>query len=170
MSLNLGQGPYDVYYDGQLLEGIETVAFTIAEDTASIATIEGQKITIVKAHSAEVKLTFVDTGIANLKKIVPDAWLSNGQQVNGQAAGNVVNFADGAIALGTTASGGDSALTAPLQIVPSTGANDHTLTLFDGVATLTDIQIADQVIKADVTIRSEAVGVQLLKGKVTLIS
>jgi hypothetical protein len=37
-------------------------------------------------------------------------------------------------------------------------------------STLSDITIEDQVVKATVTVRSEATGVQILKGAVTLVS
>src|SRR4051794_20930678 len=169
MSLNIGNGEFSVFYNYQEVEGIESVDFTVDEQTVDISTIKGQKVTFPKSHSAEVKLTFVDTGIQNLKKIVGDAWLADGALVPGQPAGNVVNNDDGGIALGFTGSS-EVTLKAPLQLVPATGAGNHTITLFDGVATLTDIALEDQVVKATVTVRSEATGVQILKGKVTLVS
>jgi hypothetical protein len=169
MALDIGNGTFSVYYNYQEVEGIESVDFTVDEETVDISTIKGQKVTFPKNHSAEVKLVFVDTGIENLKKIVGDAWLDDGELVPGQPAGNVVNNDDGAIALGHTGSV-EVALQAPLQLVPATGAGNHTITLFDGVATLTDITLEDQIVKAEVTIRSEASGVQILKGAVTLVS
>ena len=168
MALDIGQGPFDVYIDGVVIEGIESVDFTVEEETTDISTIQGQKVTIPKSHSAETVLTFVDTSISNLKKIVPSAWIANGAQVEGQLTGTVVANAEGAIALG--AIGSSDAVTAALQIVPATGADEHTVTLFDGVATLSDITIEDQIVKAQVTIRSQATGVQILKGNVTVIS
>jgi hypothetical protein len=107
--------------------------------------------------------------VENLKKIVGDSWLDDGDLIPGQPAGNVVNNDDGGIALGYTGSV-SVALQAPLQFVPAVGSGDHTITMFDAVATLTDITIEDQVVKATVTVRSEATGVQILKGAVTLVS
>ena len=68
--------------------------------TGDITTIKGEKVTFEKSRSVEVVLTFVDTSIANLKKIVPGAWLADDALITGQPAGNVVNNDDGAIALG----------------------------------------------------------------------
>jgi len=168
MSLNIGHANWSGYYDYQEVEGIEDVALTVAEETVDLTTIKGQKITFPKNHSAEVKLTFIDTGITNLKKIIPSAWLANGAAIPGQVAGTVVNSADGAVAVGYSSS--EVTLHAPLQLIPDSGSADHTITLFDGVATLTDLTITDQVVKAIVTIRSEASDIQLLKGGITLIS
>jgi hypothetical protein len=169
MALNIGKGTYAVYYNYQEVEGIESVDFQTDTETVDITTIKGEKVTFEKNHSAAVELTFVDTGIENLKKIVGDAWLDDAEQIPGQDTGNVVNNTDGAIALGYTGSV-SVALQAPLQFVPAVGAGDHTITMFDAVATLSDITIEDQVVKATVTVRSEATGVQILKGAVTLVS
>lgn len=169
MALDIGHAAWAAYYNYQEIEGIETVEVTVDEETVDLTTIKGQKITFPKNHSAEVKLTFIDTGIANLKKIIPDAWLDNGELIPGQPAGNVVNNSAGAVAVGYTGST-EETLQAPLQLIPDTGAGNHTITLFDGVATLTELTLEDQVVKAVVTIRSEASGVQITKGAVTLVS
>jgi hypothetical protein len=96
MALNIGKGTYAVYYNYQEVEGIESVDFQTDTETVDITTIKGEKVTFEKNHSAAVELTFVDTGIENLKKIVGDAWLDDGDRP-GQPAGNVVNNDDGAI-------------------------------------------------------------------------
>src|SRR5215207_7191079 len=114
MALDIGNGEFSVYYNYQEVEGIESVDFTVDEETVDLSTIKGQKVTFPKNHSAEVQLTFIDTWIENLKKIVGDAWLDDGDLVPGQAAGNVVNNTDGGIALGFTGSV-EVALQAPLQ-------------------------------------------------------
>lgn len=169
MSLNIGHANWAAFYNYQEIEGIENVEVTVDEETVDLTTIKGQKITFPKNHSAEVALTIIDTGIENLKKIIPSAALVDGALIPGQPAGNVVNNDDGAVAVGYTGST-EETLHAPLQLVPDTGSADHTITLFDGVATLTDLTIEDQVVKAVVTIRSEADSVQMLKGGVTLVS
>ena len=168
MALNIGKGKYLTYYNYTELEGIENVDFTSDIETGDITTIKGEKVTFEKSRSVEVVLTFVDTSIANLKKIVPGAWLANAALVTGQPAGNVVNNATGAIALGRAAN--STTLQKPLQFVPETGPEEHTITMFDAVASLTDFVIEDQVVKATVTVRCEATGIQVLKGGVTLIS
>jgi hypothetical protein len=169
MSLNIGHANWAGYYNYQEIEGIENVEVTVDEETVDLSTIKGQKITFPKNHSAEIAITLIDTGIDNLKKIIPDAALDNGELIPGQPAGNVVNNSDGAVAVGYTGST-EATLQKPLQLIPDTGAGDHTITLFDGVATLTDLTLEDQVVRAVVTVRSEASGVQIVKGKVTLVS
>ena len=168
-ALNIGQGPYIVKYNGVEVQGIDTVTPTISEDTTDIDFISGQKVTITKSHSATVVLSFVDTSLDNLQNIVPGAYLAPGTAIEGQAAGNVVG-AQGAIAIGGSGSGGDITLTGPLEIIPATDAEDHALVLFDGVATITNFSITDQVLKVEVTVQSQATGVQMLKGSYTLVS
>src|SRR3978361_214464 len=100
MSLNIGHANWSGFYNNQEVEGIEDVSLTVAEETVDLTTIKGQKITFPKNHSAEVKLTFIDTGITNLKKIIPSAWLANGAAIPGQGSGTAVNSDECAVALG----------------------------------------------------------------------
>ncbi len=168
MSLNIGHANWSGYYDFDEIEGIENVDLTVDEETVDLTTIKGQKVTFPKNHSAEVKITIIDTGITNLKKIVESAWLAVGAQIPGQTTGVVVSSASGAVAVGFNSS--EVTLHAPFQLVPDTGAADHTITLFDGVASISDVTVDDQVVKVEITIRSEATDIQLLKGAVTLVS
>jgi hypothetical protein len=168
MALNIGTGPFDVYVDAVLVEGTESVDLTVSEDTTDLSTIQGEKVTISKSHSAELKMTFIDTGITNLKKVVPGAFLANATQIDGQNTGTVVNNVHGAIALGAV--GATETLLVPVQIVPQSGGGDHTVTMFDCEATLSGLSYEDQVVKAEVTLRSRATGVQLLKGAITYVS
>jgi hypothetical protein len=168
MSLNIGHANWSGYYEYQEIEGIESVDLTVDEETVDLTTIKGQKVTFPKNHSAEVKITIIDTGITNLKKIVESAWLAVGAQIPGQTTGVVVSSPSGAVAVGYNSA--EVTLHAPFQLVPDTGAADHTITLFDGVASISDVTLDDQVVKVEITIRSEATDIQLLKGGVTLIS
>lgn len=166
MALDIGHANWSGYYNFLEIEGIESVDLTVDEETVDLTTIKGQKVTFPKNHSAEVKFTIIDTGIDNLKKIVESAWLANGTQVPGQPTGVVVSSTDGAVAVGYQSA--EEVLHAPLQLVPDVGAADHTITVFDGVATITDVTLEDQVVKVEITIRSEASDIQILKGAVNI--
>lgn len=170
MALNIAAGTWAVKYNNQTLEGIEAAEPSLDQETTDITTIAGQKITKVTSRSAEIVLTAVDTGIDNLKNFLPDAWIAAGTQVDGQPATTVATTGGkGLITYGAPACG-EVALTAPLQLIPCENPDEHTVTLYDGVAEMTDLQLEDGVLKVEVTIRSQAVGVQLTKGGVTFAS
>lgn len=166
MALDIAAGNWQAVYNGQALQGIESAEPSLDQDTVDITTIEGVKLTKVRNRSAEVVLTAVDTGIANLKKFLPDNWVAAATQIEGQAVGvKAKTGGAGVIAYGAPQCG-EAQLTAPLQLVPCDNPDGHTLTLFDGVAELTNISIDDGVLKVEVTIRSQAVGTQAALGAV----
>ena len=165
--LEIAAGSWAVKYNGETLVGIEAAEPSLEQDTIDIETLEGTKVTKTKTRSASVVLTIVDTGIDNLKKILPDNWVANATQMEGQAVGVVANATKGAITYGKPACG-ETQLTAPLQLVPCDNADEHTITLFDGVAELTGVSIDDTVLKLEVTVRSQAVGVLVAKGEIDL--
>lgn len=165
--LEIAAGAWAVKYNGETLAGIEAAEPSLDQDTVDIETLEGIRITKTRIRSAEVVLTVVDTGIDNLKKILPDNWIANATQIEGQATGVVANSAKGVIVYGKPACG-EAQLTAPLQLVPCDNPDEHTVTLFDGVAEITGISLDDTVMKVEVTVRSQAVGVLVAKGDIDL--
>lgn len=168
MSLEIAAGTWAVKYDDETLAGIEAAEPSLSQDTVDIETLDGIKITKVKSRSAEVVITAVDTGIDNLKKILPDSWIAQGTQIEGQDTGVLAKAGvgqKGVITYGAPACG-TAQLTAPLQLVPCENPDEHTVTLFDGVAEMTGLELSDGVLKVEVTIRSQAVGVLLAKGDI----
>lgn len=168
MALEIAAGSWQAKYNDEVLQGIEAAEPSLDQDTTDITTIEGIKITKVTNRSAEVVLTAVDTGIDNLKKLLPDNWIDQGTQIDGQPVGTLAKAGvgeKGAIVYGKP-NCGTAQLTAPLQLVPCENPDEHTITLFDGVAEITGLSIEDTVLKVEVTIRSQAVGVQVAKGAI----
>jgi hypothetical protein len=165
--LEIGTGPWAVKFNGETLQGIEAADVSLEQDTVDIETLEGTKTTKTRMRSAEVVITAVDTGIDNLKKILPDNWIADATQIEGQPVGVVVSSTKGAIVYGKPTCG-EAQLTAPLQLVPCGNPDEHTITLFDGVAEITGVSLDDGVKKVEVTIRSEAVGVLVALGNVDL--
>lgn len=168
MALEIAAGTWEVHYNDETLQGIEAAEPSLDQETVDIETIEGLKITKVTSRSAEVVLTAVDTGIDNLKKILPDNWIAQGTQIDGQPVGTLAKAGvgeKGAVVYGKP-NCGTAQLTAPLQLVPCENPDEHTITLFDGVAEMTGLTLEDGVLKVEVTVRSQAVGVQLAKGAI----
>lgn len=167
MALEIAAGAWAVKYNGETLEGIEAAEPGLDQDTVDIDTLDGVRITRTRIRSAEVVLTVVGMGIDNLKKILPDNWIAAATQIEGQATGVIAKTGEkGAIIYGK-ANCGTAALTAPLQLVPCENPDEHTVTLFDGVAEITGMPLDDGVLKLEITVRSQAVGVQLAKGAIT---
>jgi len=169
MALDIAVGTWQVKYNDETLQGIEAAEPALDQETVDITTIEGHNITKVRSRSAEVVITAVDTGITNLKKILPNNWLDSAAQIVGQPVGTVVANTAGAIVYGKPDCG-TAELVAPLQLVPCDGVAAHTITLFDGVAEITNIALEDGVLKYEITVRSEAVGTQVAKGSITFPS
>lgn len=166
MALEIAAGPWQAMYNGQALQGIESSEPSLDQDTVDITTIEGVSLTKTRNRRASVVLTAVDTGIDNLKKFLPDNWVAAATQVEGQATGvKAKTGGKGLITYGKPDCG-EAQLTAPLQLVPCDNPDEHTVTLFDGVAELTNISFDDGVLKVEVTVRSQAVGTQLAIGAV----
>jgi hypothetical protein len=171
MALEIAAGTWQVKYGADVLQGIESAEPSLSQETVDIETIEGLKITKVKSRSAEVVLTAVDTGISNLKKILPGNWIDKAVQIEGQPTGTVSKAGVGelgAIVYGKP-SCGTAVLTSPLQLIPCENPDEHTITLFDGVAELTNLELSDGVLKVEITVRSNAVGVMLAKGAITFV-
>lgn len=166
MALEIAAGPWQAMYNGEALQGIESTEPSLDQDTVDITTIEGVSLTKTRNRRASVVLTAVDTGIDNLKKILPDNWVAAATTIDGQAAGvKAKTGAKGAIVYGKP-NCGDAQLTAPLQLVPCDNPDEHTVTLFDGVAELTNISFDDGVLKVEITVRSNAVGTQVALGAI----
>jgi len=166
MSYEIAAGSWSVRYNGEIIKGIEAAEPNLEQDTVDIETLEGIRITKTRIRSAEVVLTAVDTGIDNLKKILPSNWVASATRIEGQSTGVVVSGTKGAIVYGKPGVG-EVQLSAPLELVPSDNPGEHTITLFDGVAEITGISIDDSVLKVEVTVRSHAVGVLVAKGAIT---
>lgn len=168
MALEIAAGVWQAKYNDEVLQGIEAAEPSLEQETVDISTIEGISLTKVRSRSAEVVLTAVDTGIDNLKKLLPDNWIAQGTQIDGQPVGTLAKAGvaeKGAIVYGKP-NCGTAQLTAPLQLVPCENPDEHTITLFDGIAEMTNVALEDGVLKVEVTIRSQAVGVQLAKGAI----
>lgn len=166
--MDIAAGAWDVLLPGSnvKLDGVESAEVNLDQDTTEIDGLNGVRYKRTRIRSAEVVLTVFGTGIDNLKKILPDNWLASATQIEGQPAGTVVSNTTGAIAYGKP-NCGTARLLAPLQLVPCDGADEHTVTLFDGYAEITGMPLDDGVLKLEITISSEAVGVQLAKGAIT---
>ncbi|MFA5172592.1 MAG: hypothetical protein WC426_13605 [Sulfuriferula sp.] len=166
--MEIAAGNWAVKYNDEVLSGVESAEPALDQETVDITTLDGVKITKVKSRSAEVVLTFVDTGIDNAKKFLPDNWLAQGTQIDGQPVGTLAKAGvseKGVIVYGKP-NCGTAQLTAPLQLVPCENPDEHTITLFDGVAEMTNVSLDDGVLKIEVTVRSQSVGVQLAKGAI----
>lgn len=168
MAYEIAAGAWAVKYNGETVVGIEAAEPSLDQDTVDIETLEGVRVTKTRIRSAEVVLTAVDTGIDNLKKILPDNWLAQATAIEGQAEGVVAKAGvgeKGVIVFGKP-NCGEAQLTAPLQLVPCDNPDEHTVTLFDGVAEITGISLDDSVLKVEITVRSQAVGVLVAKGAI----
>lgn len=166
--MEIAAGNWQVKYNDEILSGVESAEPALDQETVDITTLDGFKTTKTKSRSAEVVLTFVDTGIDNAKLFLPDDWIAQGTQIDGQPVGTLAAAGmsnKGVITYGKP-SCGTARLTAPLQLVPCENPDEHTVTLFDGVAEMTNISLDDGVLKIEVTIRSNAVGVLLAKGAI----
>lgn len=166
--MDIAAGAWDVLLPGttQKVDGVESAEVNLDQDTTEIDGLNGVRYKRTRIRSAEVVLTVFGTGITNLKKILPDNWLAAAAQIEGQPVGTVVSNANGAIVYGKPACG-QARLLAPLQLVPCEGTDEHTVTLFDGYAEITGVTLEDNVLKYEITVSSEAVGVQLAKGAIT---
>lgn len=165
--MDIAAGQWAVLYDGVELEGIESAEPGLDQETTDITGLNGVTYRRTRSRSAEVVLTVFGTGIDNLKKILPDNWVDAATQIPGQPTGTVAKTGEkGAILYGKPECG-VARLTAPLQLVPCDNPDEHTVTLFDGVAELTGMPLDDGVLKFEITVRSEAVGTQLAKGAIT---
>lgn len=165
--MDIAAGQWAVLYNGAEVEGIEAAEPGLDQETTTISGLNGVTYTRTRTRSAEVVLTVFGTGIDNLKKILPDNWVAAAAQIVGQETGVVAKAAGkGAIVYGKPACG-VARLTAPLQLVPCENPDEHTVTLFDGVAEITGMPLDDGVLKLEITVRSEAVGTQLAKGAIT---
>jgi len=175
MALEVAGGQWAVKYNNQTLEGIEEVEVEVDREEAEVPDISGFTYRKTTNRTAEVVLTVYSTGIANLKKILPDFWQDQGTAIAGQPTGVVAKASGGTpavtqvgvITFGTPKCGDTAQLSAPLQLIPCENPNQHTVTLFDGTAEITDLTIDDSILKIEVTVRSNAVGVQLAKGAIT---
>lgn len=165
--MDIAAGSWAVLYNGETVEGIEAAEPGLDQETTTLTDLNGVTYTRTRSRSAEVVLTVFGTGIANLKKILPDNWVDAATQIAGQPTGTVAKAAGaGAITYGKPACG-VARLTAPLQLVPCENPDEHTVTLFDGVAEITGMPLDDGVLKLEITVRSEAVGTQMAKGAIT---
>lgn len=165
--MDIAAGQWAVLYNGETIEGIESAAPGLDQETTEISGLDGVKYTRTKTRSAEVVLTVFGTGIANLKKILPDNWVDALTQIPGQPTGTVAKSGGNGVITYGKPECGTARLTAPLQLVPCENPDEHTVTLFDGVAEITDMPLDDGVLKFEITVRSEAVGTQLAKGAIT---
>ena len=166
--MDIAAGSWDVLLPGSSakLDGVESAEVNLDQDTTEIDGLNGVRYKRTRIRSAEVVLTVFGTGITNLKKILPDNWLAAAAQIEGQPVGTVAAGANGVITYGKP-NCGVARLLAPLQLVPCDGADEHTVTLFDGYADITGVSLDDGVLKFEITVSSEAVGVQLAKGAIT---
>lgn len=167
--MDIAAGQWAVLVDGVELAGVEAAEPNVDQETVEITGLNGVKYKRTKSRSAEVVLTVFDTGIENLKKILPSNWVDQATQIEGQPTGVVAKAGGGevgAITYGKPACG-VARLLVPLQLVPCDDPDQHTVTLFDGYAEITGMPFDDGVLKYEITVSSEATGVQLAKGAIT---
>lgn len=167
--MDIAAGSWDVLLPGttEKLDGVESAEVNLDQDTTEIDGLNGVRYKRTRIRSAEVVLTVFGTGIANLKKILPDNWLAAAAQIEGQPVGTVAKAAGAGVITYGTPNCGVARLLAPLQLVPCDNPDEHTVTLFDGYADITGVSLDDGVLKFEITVSSEAVGVQLAKGAIT---
>lgn len=165
--MDIAAGAWDVFLPtlGVKLDGVETAEPNLEQDTTEIDGLNGVRYRRTRIRSADVVLTVFGTAIPNLKKILPSNWLANATQIEGQPAGVEVANEGGAITYGRPQCG-QARILIPIQLVPCDGANEHTITFFDGYAEITGMPLDDGVLKFEITVTSEAVGVQVAKGAV----
>lgn len=167
--MDIAAGSWDVILPstGETLEGVESAEPNLDQDQVEIDGLNGVRYKRTRIRSADIVLTVFGTGIDNLKKILPSNWVDQATQIEGQETGVVAKAeGNGVITYGKPNCGG-TRLLAPIQLKPCDNPDEHTVTLFDGYAEITGMPLDDSVLKFEITITSEAVGVQLAKGAVT---
>lgn len=159
---------WDVLLPGtaETVEGVESAELNLDQETVDIDGLNGVRYTRTRIRSANLVLTVFGTSIANLKKILPDNWLAAATQIAGQETGVIAKTGENGVITYGKPSCGTARILAPVQLVPCENPDDHTVTLFDGYAEITGFPMDDGVLKVEITIRSEAVGVMVAKGAV----